>query len=696
MSWSEKRESVDLSPTVKAARLLSDLLPDENDTALYGGESCHFFHFQTNDYCVLERTVRLALRYGDLKEPWFMSIERFSDFLLSGKSDSAKSRKSAPRGYDFSRVKEHEAFLDGNQLVVWSAFTQIYPEHVNELQYGRLLSEFLQFCEAERAGHLDRLSRGLDPGEEDPVCKRVIFVTYGPQCPMPELLRNSMRVIRYDSLQAEDFRILLREHWERNRERIDRELGHSRGLVPRDAAPTYDDGLLNWYANYMAGIPEMSVRRLLSEMRRDFPGGIVDFKARDKIASRVARHKNETLRIHDRLEVKDGGKYDASGRGGKPGGGGIEGLDAVTNWLNEHKAVSRESGLAPNGILLVGIPGSGKSATAKLAARILELPLVKLDMSKVLGGRVGDSEKGMREMLSDLEYAAPCVLWIDEVEKAMSGADGKSDGSGVIQRLFGMLLEFMQENDKPVFTVTTANDISKLPPEFFRNGRFNQTFCVMMPEYRGCCDIMRSKLETWMEAFGWDVPERTEMKEYAKRAFDACVGTKDDPRFLTGADIEAHVKELFCAYAADGPDRRPTVSRLAEDMRKAACTTRAQAPAASLSAMRDIASRYLDMLQRGLRMAGSGSTPFATENLALDRVRFYKYVEGEDLPECVIHPDPDAYRRALKSEKPEEWYDAVFFKRLVGCMNELVIYDRELTPDETRQAYYSMKTAKRY
>ena len=173
----------------------------------------------------------------------------------------------------------------------------------------------------------------------------------------------------------------------------------------------------------------------------------------------------------------------------------------------------------------------------------MHLPLVKLDMSRILGGYVGDSEKGMREMLEDLKFAAPCVLWIDEVEKAMSGANGKrGEGSGVMERLFGMLLTFMQENDRIVFSVTTANDISQLPPEFFRNGRFDQAFCVMMPEYSGCCRIMQGKLAPYMRSLGWLGPKESVSAGYAREVFDACIGTKERPRFLTGADIEAHVK----------------------------------------------------------------------------------------------------------------------------------------------------------
>ena len=107
--------------------------------------------------------------------------------------------------------------------------------------------------------------------------------------------------------------------------------------------------------------------------------------------------------------------------------------------------------------------------------------------------------------------------------------------------------------------------------------------------------------------------------------------------------------------------------------------------------MRELASRYLDMMQRGLLMAGSAETPFVRENLDLDRVRYYQYREGDRaLPDC-LRP-PEHYRERLASESAAEWYDARFFQCLVEAMNERIVMDRELTPEETRQAYWKLKS----
>ncbi|MDE7246172.1 MAG: AAA family ATPase [Oscillospiraceae bacterium] len=664
----------DLSPTREAARQLASLLPDP---CTPGGEAWRFFHFQTNDFCTVERTVRLACGMRkDLHAPLFLSIDRFYE-LVSG----ADTRKKRVEEFDFHAAQASvPELLDGCQVFVWQTFSKMSPNQAQEPKYSALLFKFLQFCESERAECLQAAAEGRRPGTELlPLSRQVVFISYGPYFPLPELLRESLCTIQYGPLTPEDFGVLLPEYWQRNEERTRRTLGGGRladAMLKKKEPPVFSPELLKWYADYMAGIPELNVRRLLTEMA--YPGGNVDYTRRERLEPVIVDYKNKILRQHGRLEVLHSS------------GGEVRGLETVRRWLGAHKI--RTPGLAPTGILLVGIPGTGKSATAKMAAKIMDLPLVRLDMSKILGGYVGDSEKGMREMLDDLRFAAPCVLWIDEVEKAMGGADARSDGSGVMQRLFGMLLTFMQENDRSVFSVTTANDISRLPPEFFRNGRFDQAFCLMMPEYGGCCEIMQEKLTQRMRGSGWLGPEETADADTARRLFHACIGTKEHPRFLTGADIEAHVKELFSSYHRERADRPPE-QELVQRMREAAKTVRVQAPADSPAAMREIAARYLDMMQRGLLMAGSADTPFVRENLELDRVRYYRYREGDRaLPNC-LRP-PENYQERLASASEAEWYDARFFQCLVEAMNEQIILDRDRTPEETRQAYWKLKSAR--
>jgi len=164
--------------------------------------------------------------------------------------------------------------------------------------------------------------------------------------------------------------------------------------------------------------------------------------------------------------------------------GGLENLKAwLTRRAGAFSDAAKTYGLpAPKGLLIVGIPGTGKSLTAKATASAFGLPLLRLDMGRVFGGIVGQSEANLRAVIQTAEAIAPCVLWIDEIEKGFSGSQssGSTDG-GTSSRVFGSFLSWMQEKGKPVFVVATANDVSKLPPEFLRKGRFDEMFFVDLP-----------------------------------------------------------------------------------------------------------------------------------------------------------------------------------------------------------------------
>jgi ATP-dependent 26S proteasome regulatory subunit len=166
--------------------------------------------------------------------------------------------------------------------------------------------------------------------------------------------------------------------------------------------------------------------------------------------------------------------------------GSIGGLDELKRWLRSRgrafSEAAREFGLPnPKGLLLVGVPGCGKSLTAKAVAAEWKMPLLKFDLGKVFGGLVGQSEENMRRATKMAEAVTPCVMWIDEIEKGLAGSRGSGGDSGVTQRVFGTLLTWMEENQKQVFTIATANDIDGLPPELLRKGRFDEVFFIDLP-----------------------------------------------------------------------------------------------------------------------------------------------------------------------------------------------------------------------
>lgn len=163
----------------------------------------------------------------------------------------------------------------------------------------------------------------------------------------------------------------------------------------------------------------------------------------------------------------------------------IGGLDNLKDWLLRRGGAfserARTYGLPhPRGLLLVGIQGTGKSLTAKAIAHHWHLPLLRLDVGRLFGGLVGESESRTRQMISLAEALAPCILWIDEIDKAFGGIEGKGD-SGTTSRVFGTFINWLAEKQSPVFVVATANNIQALPPEMLRKGRFDEIFFVGLP-----------------------------------------------------------------------------------------------------------------------------------------------------------------------------------------------------------------------
>jgi len=163
----------------------------------------------------------------------------------------------------------------------------------------------------------------------------------------------------------------------------------------------------------------------------------------------------------------------------------VGGLGVLKQWLRLRERAftheAREYGLpTPKGIALIGIPGTGKSLTAKMVANLWRLPLLRLDAGALFGPLVGESEERTRRALRITETVAPCVLWVDEMEKAFAFGYGDA---GTSQRVFSTILTWMQEKTAPVFVVATANNIAGLPPELIRKGRFDEVFFLDLPTY---------------------------------------------------------------------------------------------------------------------------------------------------------------------------------------------------------------------
>ncbi|WP_020003948.1 AAA family ATPase [Brachyspira innocens] len=180
----------------------------------------------------------------------------------------------------------------------------------------------------------------------------------------------------------------------------------------------------------------------------------------------------------------------------------IGGLDDLKDYIRVKAKIFENLGKAmkfgvdiPKGILLVGLPGCGKSLASKSIANIFKTPLLRLDIGKLMGKYVGESEENLRKAIKIAEAVTPCVLWIDEIEKAFAGIGGTGGASDITTRLLGYILTWLQEKDSTVYVVATSNDITKLPAEFFRKGRFDELFRIELPNAKERKEIFELHLK---------------------------------------------------------------------------------------------------------------------------------------------------------------------------------------------------------
>lgn len=219
----------------------------------------------------------------------------------------------------------------------------------------------------------------------------------------------------------------------------------------------------------------------------------------------------------------------------------IADLKTLKSWLSSRKEIivdpekASRFGLSfPKGVLLLGVPGCGKSMAAKAVAREWGLPLLKMDPSGLYNKYIGESEKNFRRAMDTAEKMSPAVLWIDEIEKAFS-AGGEAEDGGVSMRIFGSFLSWLQERNGDVFIAATANDVEKLPPEFLRKGRFDEIFFIDLPDE----ETRKSIFEIHLKKRGKD-PSRFDLPAIVQMT-----------EGFSGAEIEqVIVSGLYTSYSA--------------------------------------------------------------------------------------------------------------------------------------------------
>lgn len=245
----------------------------------------------------------------------------------------------------------------------------------------------------------------------------------------------------------------------------------------------------------------------LDEIESAFARSLVEIKSLD--VDVILEEKKQIVRKSGLLEY-----YPANNRLDDVGG-----HELLKDWLIKRRDAftdrAKEFGIpVPKGILLLGVQGCGKSLVAKAVSAAWGLPMLKLDVGRIFGSLVGQSEQNIRRAISVAESVAPCILWADELEKGFAGVGGSGvSDSGTTARVFATFLTWMQEKTKPVFLIATANDVSALPPELLRKGRFDEIFFIDLPDFEERIDIFKIHIAKRKRD-----PSKFRLKELAKHA----------------------------------------------------------------------------------------------------------------------------------------------------------------------------------
>ena len=350
----------------------------------------------------------------------------------------------------------------------------------------------------------------------------------------------------------------------------------------------------------------------------------------------------------------------------------IGGLEGLKEWLSSKAQVFRRLDEAkkfgvdtPKGVLLVGMPGCGKSLAAKASARLFNVPLLRLDIGRLLGKYVGESEHNMRIALKTAESISPCILWIDEIEKAFAGIDQNGGASDITKRLFGQFLTWLQEKENTVFVVATANDITAFPPEFLRKGRFDEVFFIDFPN-----EEERERIfEIHLEKRG-KMSDDINLKELAEETEGYC-----------GADIEEIVKNAvenkFILETENEEEKKITTNNLLEATK-------------SIDSLSNILSDKIDVLKKsykkfkiksasqkiknGKRIAGKPTfkdmvivnggkyTPsFFNEEREVCNLEVCKYQTTQDMWMEVMKNNPSEFKGGRRPVEKVSWWDALEF-----------------------------------
>ena len=351
----------------------------------------------------------------------------------------------------------------------------------------------------------------------------------------------------------------------------------------------------------------------------------------------------------------------------------IGGLEGLKEWLKSKAQVFRRLDEAkkfgvdtPKGVLLVGMPGCGKSLAAKASARLFNAPLLRLDIGRLLGKYVGESEHNMRVALKTAESISPCILWIDEIEKAFAGINQDGGASDITKRLFGQFLTWLQEKENTVFVVATANDITAFPPEFLRKGRFDEVFFIDFPNEEERERIFEIHLEKRGKLI-----EDIDINKLAKKTDGYC-----------GADIEEVVKNavenIFILETENEKEKEITTQDLLDSIKNIDSLTNILAD--KIKVLKDgydkfkikSASEKMILTERikknkktvifkdMIKINGGKYTPsFFNEEREVFDLEVSKYLITQDMWIELMEENPSSFKGGRRPIEGISWWDAL-------------------------------------
>lgn len=348
----------------------------------------------------------------------------------------------------------------------------------------------------------------------------IIFIVESSTCRFPVELESLITVIDIKPLDEKNIKEVI-EEFKKNNDDLDFQF-------------SLEDDNGKRFINSFKGLQKFQIEQILNTAKTKSKKRKDNNKIKVDDTKIILEEKKQLIKKSGILEIIDTNLNKDN----------IGGLENLKEWLEKKAIIYKDITLAsdhhvtiPKGILIVGMPGCGKSLTAKATASMFEIPLVRLDIGSLLGKYVGESEGNMKKALMLSEAFAPCVLWIDELEKAFAGIKSGGEGNEIVTRLFGQFLTWMQEKNSAVFIVATANSISSLPPEFLRKGRFDELFKVELPTEEELKQIIKIKLKEKNIDLSED-----ELKKLASLSYKK----SPDSKFkggCNGGDIEAMVNQ---------------------------------------------------------------------------------------------------------------------------------------------------------